>query len=312
MNNILIIKHGSLGDVIQCMGVIEDIKNHHLNDKIYILTTQPFVELFKQNKNIDEIIIDNREKFYNIIKLYDLMNNLLNKDFKFIYDLQNSSRTNTYRIIMSLFSCFKIWSSSKTLVFENNETLDDFNKKPILDRFAYQLKMANIKVNKTFDFDLNWMNSNINLINKKYNLDKYIVISPFASKKEKEWPYYKELIQELKKIYANKYQIVIAPGPNEIKQSKELDAITILNNNDSFINIRDVSTLIKNCVFYIGNDSGLAHIAYHQNCNGLILVGSFHPIQRVSLNKKNLSIIQVKELTNLTVQRVVNKIINSI
>ena len=231
MNNILIIKHGSLGDIIQCMGVIEDIKNHHLNDKIYILTTQPFVELFKQNKNIDEIIIDNREKLYNIIKIYDLINNLLNKDFKFIYDLQNSSRTNTYRIIMSLFSCFKIWSSSKTLVFENNETLDDFNKKPLLDKFAYQLKMANIKVNKTFDFDLNWMNSNINEINKKYNLDKYIVISPFASKKEKEWPYYKELIQEIKKKYKNKYQIVIAPGPKEIQESKKYDATTILNIN---------------------------------------------------------------------------------
>ena len=41
MSNILIIKHGSLGDIVQISGVLKDIRKTHDNDKIYLLTTSP-------------------------------------------------------------------------------------------------------------------------------------------------------------------------------------------------------------------------------------------------------------------------------
>ena len=41
MSNILIIKHGSLGDIAQASGAIQDIFENHPNDKIYLLTTKP-------------------------------------------------------------------------------------------------------------------------------------------------------------------------------------------------------------------------------------------------------------------------------
>ena len=40
MSNILIIKHGSLGDLIQANGAIEDIKNTHKSSKVLLLTDQ--------------------------------------------------------------------------------------------------------------------------------------------------------------------------------------------------------------------------------------------------------------------------------
>ena len=39
MSNILIIKHGSLGDIVQISGVLKDIREAHSGDNIYILTT---------------------------------------------------------------------------------------------------------------------------------------------------------------------------------------------------------------------------------------------------------------------------------
>ena len=42
MSNILIIKHGSLGDLIQANGAIKDIKNFYPNRKVFLLTTQPY------------------------------------------------------------------------------------------------------------------------------------------------------------------------------------------------------------------------------------------------------------------------------
>ena len=43
MSNILIIKHGSLGDIAQISGVIRDIKETYNDKKIFILTTLPYV-----------------------------------------------------------------------------------------------------------------------------------------------------------------------------------------------------------------------------------------------------------------------------
>ena len=49
MSNILIIKHGSLGDIAQASGVIQDIYENHKGDNIYILTTKPYLEILNKN-----------------------------------------------------------------------------------------------------------------------------------------------------------------------------------------------------------------------------------------------------------------------
>jgi len=49
MSNILIIKHGSLGDISQASGAIQDICENHKNDDVFLLTTKPYVDLFKKN-----------------------------------------------------------------------------------------------------------------------------------------------------------------------------------------------------------------------------------------------------------------------
>ena len=48
MSNILIIKHGSLGDIAQASGAIQDISENHKEDQIHLLTTKPYFELFKK------------------------------------------------------------------------------------------------------------------------------------------------------------------------------------------------------------------------------------------------------------------------
>ena len=42
MSNILIIKHGSLGDIAQACGAIQDISENHKSDEIHLLTTKPY------------------------------------------------------------------------------------------------------------------------------------------------------------------------------------------------------------------------------------------------------------------------------
>jgi len=94
MSNILIIKHGSLGDIAQASGAIQDICENHKNEKIYIMTTQPYIDLFKKNPSLEDVILDKRLSKLNFIYLYYLMKKIKKLNLIKIYDLQNSSRTN--------------------------------------------------------------------------------------------------------------------------------------------------------------------------------------------------------------------------
>ena len=52
MSNILIIKHGSLGDIAQASGAIQDISENHKDKQIYLLTTIHYFDLFKKHPNL--------------------------------------------------------------------------------------------------------------------------------------------------------------------------------------------------------------------------------------------------------------------
>ena len=97
MANILIIKHGSLGDIAQISGAIQDIKENHSEDKVFMLTTSPYEELFLKCPYIDEVYIDQRFSRLNLIYLLKLKQMITKLGLKKIFDLQNSSRTSFYR-----------------------------------------------------------------------------------------------------------------------------------------------------------------------------------------------------------------------
>ena len=70
MANILIIKLGSLGDIVQCSGAIQDISENHKDDEIHLMTTKPYFDLFKKNPHISNVVLDKRLLRINHIYLY--------------------------------------------------------------------------------------------------------------------------------------------------------------------------------------------------------------------------------------------------
>ena len=312
MSNILIIKHGSLGDIAQASGAIQDISENHLNDQIHILTTKPYLELFKKNPNIHNVILDKRLSRFNLIYLYLLMKNL--KKFKFtkVYDLQNSSRTSFYKNILFPKSGSSEWSSSLTTL-PKDIVKEEFDKNPVLDRFAHQLKTSNLTINHTMNPNFSWACSEIDEIKKNYNLEKYILLFPFCSEHLliKRWPFYNELIQLIKNKYKDEFKIVTAPGPSEIKNSKDFDAEPILFNNKS-INISQLATLIKDSAFVVANDTGPAHMAAHLNSKGITLFGKHTTAHKVSIERENFKAIQVNDLYKLSAEKVFEKLIQKI
>ena len=312
MSNILIIKHGSLGDITQACGAIQDISENHSNDEVYLLTTKPYFDLFKKNKYLKDVILDKRHSQYNLIYLYSLMKKIKKYKFAKVYDLQNSKRTSFYKRILFPNSNFNIWSSSETTL-PPGSSKEEFDKKPVLDRFNHQLKVSGIKTKFTMSPDFSWSCSDISKIMSEYKLEKYIILFPFASAHltSKRWPYYNDLINLIEEKFKSDYRIVVAPGPNEIKDTKKINALYILDNGRP-LDISQLSTLIKSSSFVIANDTGPAHMAAHLNAKGLTLFGSHASAFLQSIERENFKAIQVSDLNKLSAVKVFENLLKSL
>ena len=312
MSNILIIKHGSLGDIAQASGAIQDISENHKEDQIHLLTTKPYYDLFKKNPHISNVILDKRLSRFNLIYLYFLMKNIKKYNFFKVYDLQNSSRTSFYKKILFPKASKDIWSSTETILPEGT-TKEDFDSDSVLSRFDYQLKSSGINTTHTMKPDFKWSSSDISKIKSHYKLDKYIVLFPFCSPHltSKKWPYYNDLINIINEKFGNIYKVVLAPGPNEIKDASNINALSILDNGKA-LDISQLSSLIKNSSFVVANDTGPAHITAHLGSKGLALFGSHTTAYKVSIERENFRAIQVSDLSKLSAEKVFEKLSNSI
>tara|TARA_B100001123_G_scaffold127420_1_gene148195 strand:+ start:168 stop:1100 length:933 start_codon:yes stop_codon:yes gene_type:complete len=309
MSNILIIKHGSLGDIAQACGAIQDISENHKNDQICLLTTQPYFDLFKKNPFVHDVILDKRLSKFNLIYLYSLIRNLKKLNFQKVYDLQNSSRTKFYKNILFPGSNINKWSSSETTL-PDGKTKEEFDKIPVLDRFVHQLKFSGILTNHTKKPDFSWSCSNIDQIKKNYNLENYIILFPFCSAHliHKKWPHYNELIDLIKNKFQNQFKIVVAPGPSEIIDANQINAICVLDNGVA-LNVSQLSSLIKDSSFVVANDTGPAHMASHLNARGITLFGQHTTAAEVSIERDNFKAIQVSDLSKLSANKVMEKIL---
>ena len=305
MSNILIIKHGSLGDLIQANGAIKDIKNFYQNRKVFLLTAQPYAIFMSECPYLDGVIIDKRLPRWNLLYLRNLKKILEKYNFTKVFDLQNSSRTKFYKrfvIINIEWSC-----TESTLAVGQKKS--EFDKDPVLDRMEIQLRKSGIETEFVKNIDLSWALSDISRLLKQYANNEYILIFPFSSKKHKnkKWPYYKDLISKLKQVYKNKYPILLAPGPNEIKGAHALNGKVVLDNNQP-ISIKKLISLISNAKFIISNDTGPAHIASHLDKKGIVLFGSHTTAKKVSIESFNFKALSVKDLKDLSVEQVLSEI----
>ena len=308
MSNILIIKHGSLGDIAQACGAIQDISESHKDDQIHLLTTKPYFDLFKKNPHISNVILDKRLSRLNLIYLYSLMKNIKKYNFSKVYDLQNSSRTAFYKRILFPNASKDIWSSTETTLPEGT-TKDNFDKDSVLSRFNHQLKSSGINTNHTLSPDFSWSSSDISQIKNYYQLEKYIILFPFCSPHltSKKWPYYNELINMINEKLENKFKVVIAPGPGEIKEASTINALCVLDNGKA-LDISQLAALIKDSLFVVANDTGPAHMTAHLGSKGIALFGSHTTPFKVSIERENFKAIQAPELSKLSAEKVFERL----
>lgn len=303
MRNILVIKHGSLGDIVQITGALKDIKESFSECNVVLLTSPVYQELMNRCPYIDDIILDDRKFRWNPFYFINLRKRLNKFNFSHVFDLQNSKRTEMYRqYILSNSN----WSSSRTIL-KIDEKKSDFDKLEILERFNIQLERSNINPIHTMSPDFSWSVDNTFCPNELVS-KKYITLLPFCSKHlvHKKWPFYKELIELIRRKNKN-IEIVIVPGPNELVEASSFDAHIILNGNKA-TNFFQLSKILYDSIFVVANDTGPAHIAAHLGCNGLALFGPHTSFKKVSIKTDKFDVLESDDLSNISANEVYDKI----
>lgn len=251
--NILVIKHGALGDMVQAFRAFAGIRQAHGQARITLLTTAPSKTLMAQSPWFDRIEVDNRLPLWNIEALLKLRRQL--RGYDRVYDLQTSERSSWY---------FKLagrpqWSG----IAKGSAFLHDNPNRAMMhtrERIAEQLAVAGIK--NLPEPDLSWA---ISADVSKYGLpERFALLVPgaSASRPEKRWPL------DRFKALAEKLQLprVVVGGPEE-RLPEHMPWINLAGQTS----LLELAAITARAALAIGNDTGPMHLAAALNVPSLVL-----------------------------------------
>lgn len=274
---ILIIKHGSFGDFVLATGAIRSIKYYFPNHTLYLLTSLKYVEFIKESFFIDEFIIDERKPLYNFVENITILKKIVNTDFEYIFDLQNSKRTFFYNLVARILAKSIISSSRPLAHYRYN--IPSQGSEHVTIGLNKQLSLVGIKI--FFQPNVDWLeNKQINISIKK----PYVMIIPGTSSKglHKRWP--SENYAEITKfLYELNFSILVVGNNSDYNA-----AFPIFNSCPKVLNLLGKSPpsvlyqLAKEAKFIISNDTGPALLVSLTNTPLLWIVND----NKISLSNK--------------------------
>lgn len=290
--NVLIIRLGAFGDALQSEGAIRDIRAHHPGAALTVLTTRPFERIFEKCPWIDRILIDPRAPRVRIDLYLRLIATLRRQRFDFIYDLQNSGRTLSYRRWIG-----SRWSQKDERLLQQRQSQIG-GRLSILERLKIQLEEAGVTAAHTLKPDVRWMAADVEALLERAGLTgDFILLVPGSSSKHrhKRWPYYAELAAALS---SDGHAVATAPGPDEIDLCRALPAKLLLDGGAP-LDYFQLAGVLRRARFVVGNDTGPTHMAAYLGVKGLALFGP-HAEPRATGLDSFLQIIEADDLRRLS------------
>ena len=278
---VLIIKLGAFGDVILACGAISDIRRHHPEAEITILTSKPYDRVLARHPGIDKVLIDPRKPRWQVWHLLALRQQLCDQGFDTVYDLQDRPRTRGYRR----------WLEPVTWVGSDERI------KGALERHAAQLEAAGLTIHDSLSPRLNWLQEPVGDLP-----ERFVLLIPGCSAKhpQKRWPYYDQLAEQLTH---KGIACVTVPGPDELDLCQSIPAQMLLNPDGKPLSFGQLATVAAKAAFVVGNDTGPTHVAAWSGAPGLALFGPHAPAENTSIGRV-WDVIEVDDLPALNVETI--------
>ncbi len=297
--NILVIKHGAFGDTVQAVGHFQALRKHHKNDRLILLTTPPYKDLMEKMGCFDAVWTDQRKALWTF-DWRRLKKRIEHEEISRIYDLQNSDRTGFY---------FKMLGKPKpewcgiAAGCSHPQNLEGRRDMHNVDRLDEQIKIAGVKPVKAADFS--WLGQGRDMKVQK----PYAILIPGASKGKtfKRWPYFIELAN---KILEHDVVPVFIGSDAERNLIPEIEQrclrAEILIGQTSF---DDLADLARDAEFFVGNDTGPAHLIAALGVKGVMLFAeASEPHRCAPKSKKVISLIGQDLQSDILLEDVLRKI----
>jgi len=296
--NILIIKHGAFGDVMQCEGALHDIRVHHPHDQITVLTEPAYAKIMERCPWVDQVVRDPRPPRWRLDKMWALRKQLRTQKIDRVYDLQNSSRTTDY--FRWIFPGTE-WSGTAPGCSHPHKAPDPKSIHS-LKRLEGQLVDAGLTCTHTLRPDVSWMANDVSTLLSEANVQPgFVLLVPgsSASLPHKRWPFYGELA---KRLITDGHDVVTVPGPDEMELCAAIPGTSLTG--ETFLGWFDLAGVVDAAGFVIGNDTGPSHLAAHMGKPGLALFGSHTSVEKTGIKTDAFDAIEVVDLNKLSIEDV--------
>ena len=262
---ILVIKHGALGDFMLAMGPFAAIRAHHPKSRITLLTTRPFEEMARRSGYFDRIWCDSRASAWNLPAWLGLCWRLRSAGFSRVYDLQTSRRSSAY---------YRYFASPRPQWSGIAKGCSHPHANPARDamhtvaRQREQLAMAGI--DSVPQADLSWLDGDISALAPP---EPYVLLVPGGSahRPEKRWP--ARSYGELASLLAAAGYVPLLLGA--VAERALLAEIGVLcpaaHNLCGRTDFGQIAALARGAEAAVGNDTGPMHIISAMGCAATVL-----------------------------------------
>jgi len=248
---VLVVRFSALGDVVLTTGPLRAFINQQANIKVDFLTSEVGAEILQGHLDIDNIlIIQKGSSFIELIKQYRKLTS-----YDTVIDLQSNFKSYLLKFFLSA-TFFRIKKQSRLRrSFTKTKKGAEKLKSHVTEKYYEVFKKA---------FDLKDIHTEIlrpSLFVKpivfqpdQFDFSKAVIIHPFASQKNKVWPYFSELI---KKLIDQKINVVIVGESSYKIEIPESELIRDLTNKTC---LNEMKSIIASGAVLLTSDSGPMHI----------------------------------------------------
>lgn len=302
---VLVIKHGALGDFVKATGRMVAIRARHPHARITLLTQKFLSGLANATGCFDALEFD--ERGYSPADWWRVIVRLIaSRKWTMVYDLQGSSRTlHRYRPLAIFATRYALtWARARKWGFELYTT---GAKLPFTPAFAKRsrLEVAFPKPDLSF---CKAKGENFSLLPERYAL---LIPGCSATNPQKRWP--PERYRELTVALGEKGVKSVVMGTRA--EAAEISAITDGNPNAiDFMGksaLEDIPQLALRSVVVVGNDTGPTHMARLSGARTIMLFTSYDA-SRAAETAENVTNLVGERIEDISTQSVIDAVMKGL
>lgn len=296
---ILIINYSRIGDSVLSTALINHLLDEYPDSQISVVTSSISKDLFERMPRLENLIVIDKKKYS--LHWFDIWKLVINQSWDLTIDLRSSYLSYTIR-------------TKKYKIFKGNDKL------PKVEQLKNFLNTSKEIVPHV------WLNEEDVLESKKllHGNAPYVAVAPFSNWPQKDWSLEK-YIDLFQNDFFQRYTLLFFGQTQDIRDKELFDSLLNLKNLRIVNlfdqgNLRQLTSIIDECDFFIGSDSALMHLAATTKCKTIGLFGPTNDIVYGPWGAGNISIrasVQDNEnlikndyLENISVEEVYNKIQN--